>query len=190
MPRRIVKFGHPALRTPGKKIEKITPALRELAEEMITLMRKANGVGLAAQQVGEPIQLFVLEIPADEKRPSSMNTNGKSVDWLSLMPMTLINPEIELSKNKEKGEEGCLSFPDIHGDVIRSSWVTVKATDLEGQPLHFECSGLLARAVQHEFDHLRGVLFIDRLDSAAKMAIRRDIEYIKEKGERDARLNG
>jgi len=176
MPREIVKYGHPALRTPGKPVGNITEKIRELAEEMLHLMRKANGLGLAAQQVGEPLLLCWIDVPPMEDRPSRMKVKGQEVALLDWMPLCLINPEISLSKEKEIGGEGCLSFPEIHADIRRSKRVRVKARQLTGEPLEFECEGLLAKAVQHEVDHLKGVLFIDRMDSATKLSLKKDVD--------------
>ena len=154
---------HPALRTKGRRVEKLDKRLLELAEDMVDTMRKADGIGLAAQQVGLPLQMFVLEVPQMKDRPSAMRMDGKAVDFEELMPLVLVNPEIELFGSTAPESEGCLSFPGLRGDVPRPYSVRVKAQTLEGTEIAFEADGLLARAVQHEFDHLQGVLFIDRV---------------------------
>lgn len=160
----ITQLDHPALRTKGRRVEIIDAHVQQLAEDMIETMREAEGIGLAAQQVGLPLQLFVLEVPAMKKRPSAMRVGGESVDFEAQMPMVLINPEIEPFGEIEPEGEGCLSFPGLLGDVPRPASVRVRATALDGTPMVFEADGLLARAVQHEFDHVQGVLFIDRLE--------------------------
>ena len=167
----IVKYGHPALRQKGAPVKKIDEKLRQFAMDMLETMEAANGVGLAAQQVGVPIQLAVVDVAGVEDRPSSMTIDGKSVDVDEQMPLILINPELELAREKEIGTEGCLSFPEITGDIPRSAAVKARATTLDGEEIEFEATGLLARALQHEVDHLQGVLFIDRMNSAARTAL-------------------
>jgi peptide deformylase len=167
----ILQYGDPILRAKGGRIEKIDERIRELVANMIETMHAAHGVGLAAQQVGEALQLTVLDVSAVEDRPSTLKLNGKDVDPKSAMPIVLINPEIELRGETEVGVEGCLSFPEITGDIERSQSVLVRAQVLKGDIFQIEATGLLARAIQHEHDHLHGILFIDRMRSAAKAAL-------------------
>jgi peptide deformylase len=167
----ILEYGDPILRSKGKPIDNIDDRIRELAANMIETMHAANGVGLAAQQVGEPLQLTVLDVSLVEDRPSTLKVDGKDVDPKTAMPLVLINPEIELSGAIEVGVEGCLSFPEITGDIERAKSVIVRAQTLEGSVIEIEASGFLARAIQHEGDHLSGILFIDRMNSAAKAAL-------------------
>lgn len=159
----IAEYDHPALRTKGRRIEKIDRDVEALATDMIETMREADGIGLAAQQVGRPLQLFVLEVPPMKDRPSAMRIDGSLCDFATAMPMVLLNPEIEPCGRIKAESEGCLSFPGLRGDVARPYSVRIRATLLDGRPIAFEADGLLARAVQHEFDHLQGVLFIDRM---------------------------
>ena len=167
----IVNYGDPVLRTKGAPVGDITEELRRLAADMIDTMRDADGVGLAAQQVGVPLQMAVLDVAASEDRPSSMHIAGQEVDFEKLMPMVLLNPQLELSKEKESGAEGCLSFPEMSAQISRSATVRARARLLDGSEIDFEASGLLARALQHEVDHLHGVLFIDRMNAATKVAL-------------------
>jgi peptide deformylase len=167
----IVEYGDPILRAKGKPIESIDDGIRELAANMIETMHAANGVGLAAHQVGEPLQLTVLDVSLVQDRPSTLKLDGKDVDPKAAMPLVLINPEIELRGAIELGVEGCLSFPEITGDIERAKSVIVRAQTLEGGTIEIEASGFLARAIQHEGDHLNGILFIDRMNSAAKAAL-------------------
>jgi len=167
----IVEYGDPILRAKGKLIESIDDGIRELAANMIETMHAANGVGLAAHQVGEPLQLTVLDVSLVQDRPSTLKLDGKDVDPKAAMPLVLINPEIELRGAIEVGVEGCLSFPEITGDIERAKSVIVRAQTLEGGTIEIEASGFLARAIQHEGDHLNGILFIDRMNSAAKAAL-------------------
>jgi peptide deformylase len=167
----ILEYGDPILRAKGKPIETMDDRIRELAANMIETMHAANGVGLAAQQIGEALQLTVLDVSLVEDRPSTLKFDGKDVDPKSAMPLVLINPEIELCGATEVGVEGCLSFPEITGNIERANSVIVRAQTLEGGTIEIEASGFLSRAIQHEGDHLNGILFIDRMNSAAKAAL-------------------
>jgi peptide deformylase len=167
----ILDYGDPILRAKGKPIENIDDRIRELAANMIETMHAANGVGLAAQQIGEALQLTVLDVSLVEDRPSTLKLDGKDVDPKAAMPVVLINPEIALRGPTEVGVEGCLSFPEITGDIERAKSVIVRAQTLDGGTIEIEASGFLARAIQHEGDHLNGILFIDRMNSAAKAAL-------------------
>ena len=167
----ILQYGDPILRTKGKPIDKIDPRIRELAQKMVETMHAANGVGLAAQQIGEALQLTVLDVSEVEDRPSTMKLNGESIDPKIAMPLVLINPQIDLGAETEKGTEGCLSFPEITGEIVRAKSITVRAQNLDGEPIEIETTGFLARAVQHEVDHLNGILFIDRMSTAAKISL-------------------
>ena len=167
----IVKYGNPVLRAKGMQIGEADDQTRKLADDMLETMRAANGVGLAAQQVGVPIQLAVIDVTGVEDRPSEMIVDGKSVDLSAFMPLVLVNPVLELGKETEEGVEGCLSFPEISGDIVRASRVKVKARKLDGSTIEFEARGLLSRAVQHEVDHLNGILFVDRMNSATRTSL-------------------
>src|SRR5438067_442439 len=116
----IVKYPNPALRAKGRRVAEITGEIRELADRMIETMRNANGVGLAAQQVGVPIQLTVIDVAKIEDRPSTMSVGGKLVALEDWMPIALLNPQLELGKVRELGPEGCLSFPEINAEIERA----------------------------------------------------------------------
>jgi len=168
----ILQYGDPVIRAKGNRIEIIDDRIRELAANMIETMHAAHGVGLAAQQIGEALQLTVLDLSAvEDDRPSTLKLDGKDIDPKTAMPLVLINPEIELRGQAEVGVEGCLSFPEITGDIERAQSVTVRAQTLEDGTIQIEAGGFLARAIQHEGDHLNGILFIDRMRSAAKVAL-------------------
>jgi peptide deformylase len=165
----IRKYGNPILRAKGKRIETVDDDIRALAENMLETMHAANGVGLAAQQVGRALQLTVLDISQVEDRPSMMKLNGEPVaDLTAAMPLVLVNPTLLLGEETDLGSEGCLSFPEITADIERASSVELEAETLDGQKLRIEASGLLSRALQHEVDHLNGILFIERMSSASK----------------------
>ena len=167
----IRKYGDPILRAKGQRIETVDDEIRALAENMLETMQAANGIGLAAQQVGHALQLTVLDVLQLEDRPSTMTLNGEPVGDLSAaMPLVLLNPTLRLGQETEVESEGCLSFPEINADIERARAVELEAETLEGEKLRIEASGLLARALQHEVDHLNGILFIDRMSSAAKVS--------------------
>ena len=181
----IVHYGDPVLRAKGKRIEEVDERIRELAANMIETMHEAHGVGLAAQQVGEALQLTVIDVSGAEDQESTMSLNGRAVDPATSMPLVILNPELSLGKETVLGVEGCLSFPEITGDIRRAAIVTLRAIDLEGAPLEIEASGLLARAFQHEVDHLNGILFIDRMSAATKVALRSRLKRLQKESERN-----
>ena len=180
----IVQYGDPVLRSKGARIEKIDDRIRELAQNMIETMHEANGVGLAAQQIGEPLQLAVLDVSQVEDRPSIMKLNGQDVDPAGAMPLVLINPEVALGNETDTGTEGCLSFPEVTGEISRSKSIVVRGQDLEGNAIEIETTGFLARAIQHEVDHLNGILFIDRMSSAAKMGLSSRLKRLQKETQR------
>jgi peptide deformylase len=183
----ILEYGDPILRAKGRPIENIDDRIRELAANMIETMHAANGVGLAAQQVGEALQLTVLDVSLVEDRPSMLKVDGKEVDPKAAMPLVLINPEIELLGATEVGVEGCLSFPEITGDIERATSLIVRAQTVEGSTTEIEATGFLARAIQHEGDHLNGILFIDRMNSAAKAALSSRLKRLQKETRRGIR---
>jgi peptide deformylase len=184
----VVKFGTPVLRQKGARIETLTPTIRKLMVDMLETMYAYKGIGLAAQQVGIPIQLTVLDLRGVTDRPSSLELNGAPAEVEAFMPLVLMNPEITPVGNPVSGPEGCLSFPEIFADISRPDIVDVKALDSEGKPVQFRCGGLLARAVQHEADHLHGILFIDRMDKQTKENLRADLDLLQ--AETKAALRG
>lgn len=175
----IVKYGHPVLRQKGDRIPVITPAVSKLIEDMLETMYDAEGVGLAAQQVARALQLTVIDVREVKERPSTLELDGQPADVAAFMPLVLINPEVTGYGNSVAGPEGCLSFPEIYEDVTRPEFVEVKALDAKGKALHFKAGGLLARAIQHECDHLNGILFIDRMPSKAKQALKPELEALQ-----------
>jgi peptide deformylase len=183
----ILQYGDPVLRAKGNRIEKIDDHIRGLIANMIETMHAANGVGLAAHQVGEALQLTVLDISQVEDRPSTLKLDGNDADPKTAMPLVLINPAIELLDETEVGVEGCLSFPEITGDIERAKSVRARAQTLEGGTIQIEASGFLARAMQHEDDHLNGILFIDRINSAAKAALSSRLKRMQKETKRGIR---
>lgn len=175
----IVKYGHPILRKKGERIESITPEIKKLIADMFDTMEANHGVGLAAQQVAVAMQVAVIDVRAVTDRPSTLELDGKPADPHSIMPLVLINPEVAPAGEPVAGGEGCLSFPEIFADISRPGVVEVKALDAKGKPVAFRCGGLLARAVQHEVDHLNGLLFIDRMDKKTKAELQPELDLLQ-----------
>lgn len=145
----IVKYGHPALRWKAKELTELTPDFKATVRAMFDLMYEARGIGLAATQVGLPYRFFVVNTTADPTETEE--------------ELVFINPEIIRKKGNVEGEEGCLSLPELYGQVARAEEIVLEAYDIDGQGFEMECSEILARVIQHENDHLDGVLFIDRM---------------------------
>jgi len=177
----IVQYGHPALRQKGERIEKITPEIRALIADMFDTMYAAAGVGLAAQQVGRALQLTVLDVRGVKDRPSTMELKGAPVDPVENMPLVLLNPVLKPFGDPVSGPEGCLSFPEIYEEILRPPSVEVTALSEKGEPIQFIAGGLLGRAIQHEVDHLNGILFIDRMPLTAKRALKPELEALQQR---------
>jgi peptide deformylase len=183
----IVKYGNPVLRAPGKRVEVVDDRIRSLAADMLETMHAANGIGLAAQQVGAALLLTVIDVSQVEDRPSMLTLNGVDVDPATAMPMVLLNPKLELHDETTPGNEGCLSFPDINAEIDRAISVRVEAETLEKEKIQIEAAGLLARALQHEIDHLNGILFIDRMSSVAKASLASRLKRLQKETQRSSR---
>jgi len=175
----IVKYGSPVLRQKGARIETITPEIKQLIADMFDTMVENHGVGLAAQQVGVAKQITVIDVRGMKDRPSTLELAGRPADVASIMPLVLINPEVTPVNEPVAGPEGCLSFPEIFTDISRPESVDVRALDATGKPISFRCGGLLARAVQHETDHLNGLLFIDRMDKKTKAELQPELDDLQ-----------
>src|SRR5262245_43947124 len=156
----VVKYGHPVLRQKVVRVESITLEIKQLIADMFETMYAAKGIGLAAHQVGKALQLTVLDLRAVTDRKSTLELKGKPAELDAIMPLVLINPEVKQLADMVAGPEGCLSFPEMYGEISRPESVEVKALNEKGKPIEFRAGGLLARAVQHEADHLNGILFI------------------------------
>ena len=175
----IIKYGHPVLRQKGARIEKIAPEIKKLIADMLETMRERHGVGLAAQQVGRALQLTVIDVREVTDRPSTLELGGKPADVNEIMPLVLINPDIKPSGEPVAGGEGCLSFPEIYAEISRPGLVDVKALNEKLKPVEFRAGGLLSRAIQHEVDHLNGILFIDRMTKKTKEEIREQLDALQ-----------
>jgi peptide deformylase len=164
----IVKYGEPVLEKPGKPVTQFGAELEELAEDMFATMYAAQGVGLAAPQIGMSLRLTVIDV-----------TSGKNPE----AKLVLANPEITHAEGEKREEEGCLSVPGFRGYVIRPQFVTVKAQNAKGEWYEMRGEDLLARAFCHEIDHLNGILFLQHLSMLKRDLIRRKIKKLKKQGE-------
>ena len=160
--RDVLIYGNPVLRTKALEITEIDDTVRHLVEDMFATMKANNGVGLAANQIGVLHRVIVVDVPIDDTRRT----------------LALVNPKIDRRSGSEKSEEGCLSIPGIFADVKRSHAIRVRALDESGQPFEVEAEGYLARAIQHEVDHLDGVLFVDRLSPLKRQFLRRSLDAL------------
>ena len=171
MPLRIVHFNDPILRQKGRNVTVFDTELANLVQEMVATMHEAEGIGLAAQQIGRALQLCVIDL-LPMKRNFTWVLDGVKTPLELIMPMTLVNPAVvALPSEREPYEEGCLSFPEIRGDVIRPNKIAVRFQDLHGIAHTLECDGIFARCIQHEVDHLNGTLFIDRMEKKVRLGL-------------------
>ena len=164
----IIKYGDPILEKPTKPIAKFDEELTELAEDMFATMYAAQGIGLAAPQIGKSIRMTVVDV-----------TSGKNPE----AKIVLINPQIIHGEGEKREEEGCLSIPGFRGYVVRPQFVTVRAQDLKGEFFEIRGEDLLARAFCHEIDHLDGILFLQHLGMLKRDLIKRKIKKLKKQGE-------
>ncbi len=175
----VLKYGHPMLRQKGVRIERITPEIKKLVADMLETMRAARGVGLAAQQVGYALQLTVIDVCEATERPSTLHWHGQPADVHAFMPVVLLNPQLKPGGEPATGPEGCLSFPEMYADITRPESVNVKALNERGEWIAFRCGGLLSRAIQHEYDHLQGILFIDRMSPEKKRELKPELDELQ-----------
>jgi len=180
MIRDIVQYGHPVLRVKCQPVTAVDETLHALAADMLETMADASGVGLAAPQVGEDICLAVVDVSHDPQCVSLLKVNGEDAEVASIMPLVFINPELTYSQEKASEVEGCLSIRDIRAEVRRPAAVIARLPQLDGSVLEIETDGLLARAIQHETDHLNGVLFVDRLSAVNKLSVKKRLRRLFE----------
>jgi len=169
----VLKYGSPGLRRKSRKVEKVTAEIRGLADDMLRVMRECSGLGLAAEQVGRTEAICVIDIPKN-----AQNGSGAPAPEVP-MPLVLINPVITVFEGEQVGQEGCLSFPEIYINLKRAEAVEVSYVDLAGRPASARVSGLAARAVQHEVDHLNGILLVDRMSPVQKVALAGKLKRLK-----------
>ncbi len=166
MTRRLTKFGEPVLKKKAAEVEVFDESLKELASDLVDTLYEENGLGLAAPQIDSSKRIFVIDMRrrSDDSVPCEFTIDGKSLPLDIAMPLIAVNPEVEeIGDYIEIAEEGCLSFPGIFAEVERSAEVRLTYQDTDGAKHVLECSGLFARCVQHENDHLDGICFVDRL---------------------------
>lgn len=172
----IVHYNDSVLRKKGVKITAFDATLAQLSSDMIETMHAAHGIGLAAQQIGQALQLCVVDL-READWDFTWELDGVRPPLELLMPMVIANPEVKpLPSPTTIFEEGCLSFPKIRGDVARPDAITVKFQDVHGTPHTLVCDGMFARCIQHENDHLNGVLFIDRMEKKVRTGIDRAVK--------------
>lgn len=180
-------IGDPVLNQIAAPVEKVDESTVELAEKMLQIMYETNGIGLAAPQIGLPIRMFVLDIepPEDEEgHPLPVNSPGE-IQLLPQMPMAFLNPEVTPVGTEETVyDEGCLSVPKLYAPVKRPEKVMFSATLLNGKQISIECAGLLARAIQHENDHLNGIVFVQKLEDEPLESIKKGLDKILKKNGR------
>jgi peptide deformylase len=164
----ILTYGRQELRAKSVPVDTIDESVKELAADMLRTMKENNGLGLAAAQVGRPEAMCVIDVSPVECEPTDEEEEG---GVRIPMPLIMINPEIVESEGKMVGTEGCLSFPEIFASVERAAEVTVDFIDLDSTKQTVHADGLLARAIQHEVDHLSGVLLVDRMSFVQKTAM-------------------
>ncbi|MBR3696477.1 MAG: peptide deformylase [Akkermansia sp.] len=178
----ITQYGNPVLRVKCAPVEQVDDTLKELAANMLETMYEANGIGLAAPQIGQNIQLVVIDIHKDEEEeeaePETATVNGVVKPIQDLMPLVFINPTLEPYGKQYLFTEGCLSVHNIRANVARPEFVKATLPQLDGSVLEIDCGGLLARCLQHECDHLNGFLFVDRVSSAAKLTLSKKLKRL------------
>ena len=173
-------FGDQVLRRKAAIVPAVTPEIRALAEAMNRAMQECDGIGIAAPQVGVSLKLVVFDVPFPEDR---RDLSPGEAALLPLMPLAVVNPEIVSASSAVcEHEEGCLSVPKIFAPVVRPERVVFRAMLLDGMTIEYECGGLLGRCIQHELDHLEGMLFTDRVSPAEAQKIARALEQLEEYG--------
>ena len=179
---RITQYGESILHQKGSPIESFDAELSRLSKDMLEAMHQVEGIGLAAQQVGKALRFCVVNVPDHPEYPMTCNVDGKALSSSLLMPLSLANPEITpLPSDEYYYEEGCLSFPEIRGDVARPERILVRYQDFDGVRHELECDGLLARCIQHEADHLDGILFTERMEKKVYAEVKAEVQALKKK---------
>ncbi len=175
----ITQYGDAVLRTKCAPVPKIDEGIVALANNMLETMYAAEGIGLAAPQVDVSLQLVVIDSPQQEEDPEeTVTVNGEEKPMASIMPLLLINPVLEPYGAMGVCNEGCLSVRGIRANVQRPDRVRARFTMLDGSSVELDCGGLLARCLQHECDHLNGVVFTDRVSSAAKLTLAKKLKRL------------
>ena len=178
----VTQYGESILHQKGKQVTEFSSKLSRLYHDMLEAMYAEEGIGLAAQQVGIALQFCVIDVPSIPDYPITCILDDKTLSHQLLMPMALANPKIEILPCDEYYyEEGCLSFPEIKGEVARPEVIVVRYRDIEGNSHTLQCDGLLGRCIQHEVDHLNGILFIDRMEKEIYAEIKQEVQALKKR---------
>jgi peptide deformylase len=178
----VTQYGESILHQKGKQVSQFPGKLTGLYQDMLEAMYAEEGIGLAAQQVGIALQFCVVDVPSIPDYPITCILDDKTLSHQLLMPMALANPKIEvLPCDEYYYEEGCLSFPEIKGEVARPELIVVRYQDIEGNSHTLQCDGLLGRCIQHEVDHLNGILFIDRMEKEIYAEIKQEVQALKKR---------
>lgn len=182
----VYAYGAPVLKGPAATVERIDGNILELGREMVQTMIAFEGIGLAAPQIGIRLKLMALNLPPKSNDPAEQTGSAGENLLLPQMPMVLVNPEI-IAFSSESGirNEGCLSIPEIYAPALRPLSIRVRGISLRGEVVDCECGGLLGRCIQHEVDHLEGMLFVDRLTPADFAAIEPDLKALASAGARN-----
>jgi len=171
----VLIYGNPLLRRKAEPVDRVDEEIRQLAGDMLATMYESNGIGLAAQQIGRTEAICVIDIPADQEEEGGPLSANPDVP----MPLVMVNPGILSVSGEQESQEGCLSFPEITVKIRRAANVTIEYTSLENGREKISATGLLARAIQHEVDHLNGVLLADRMSAVQKVAIAGKLKRLK-----------
>ncbi len=166
-------YGDPVLRRKADRVVQFDEALKKTVDEMFEVMFAADGIGLAAPQVNISKAFLVIGMPRENQEPEKL---------------FFANPEIVESRGESTFEEGCLSIPDIREDVIRPEWIRVQYQDIRGNKQILETEGLLARVLQHEIDHLDGILFVDRISAARRSLLKNDLKKLSERSKKQKKI--
>ena len=174
----IVQYGEAVLRKKCTAITEVNSSLEKLVTDMLETMVDAEGIGLAAPQIGKSIRLAVIDVSHDPRCVSFFKVDGEDANLIDHMPLVFLNPELELSGPKEAENEGCLSIQEVRAKVKRPTIVKASLPQLDGSVKVIETDGLLARAIQHEVDHLNGLLFTDRLATTTKARLKKKLKEL------------
>lgn len=174
----ITQYGNSVLKEKCRLVEHFDSGLKDLADNMLETMYAAEGIGLAAPQVNVPVQLVVIDIPEEDESVTYLKVNGEDKSLSEIMPLAFVNPVLEPYGTMHPFHEGCLSVLKIRASVVRPDFVKATVSLLDGTTISIDCNGLLARCLQHECDHLNGILFVERVSSAQKITLRNKLKRL------------
>jgi peptide deformylase len=189
---RVTQYGEPILRKRGSITTTFDADLKALVSDMVETMHDSEGIGLAAQQVDRATMVCVVDVWTRSAEISFLySLDGKTPPLELIMPMALINPQVKvIDEDPVTAEEGCLSFPGIYGDVDRPDHIEVTFQDIDGAHHALECNGLLARVIQHEVDHLNGILYIDHMEETTLKDLAEELKKLRKQTRRGLHNSG